>query len=673
MKIKGKQARRILAISLCLVLTWNLLQTTGFIQDFYTVMAATTAQITPGMTNVNVRQGPSTSDRILTKVQGGQALTVLDQPNSQWYHVQFTQGGTAYTGYVHADYVSIINTGTPDPGPSGDSDFESYLTAQGFPETYKPYLRSLHAKHPEWKFVAMQTGLDWNTVIENERNKPGQIKNLIWTSGSAPHYNWRETEVGYSWVADTWYPYDGTNWFAASRDIVAYYMDPRGYLDETYIFAFEQLSYDPAIHNQAGVEAILAGTFMANACPVNDNRTYSAILMEAAAAYNVSPYHLASRMRQEMGTTAGVNATGTSPNYPGIFNFFNVGSVDSAGGGAVNKGLAWASISGSYGRPWNSAYKAIMGGSQFIGSSYINRGQDTLYTQKFNVTSTGTYGHQYMTNVQAPSTESSSICRAYKANGLINSALVFKIPVYLNMPEGTAGKPADSGSPNNWLRSLEVSGYALTPSFDGGVIEYSLIVGNETGSVNVTAAAVNGNARIQGTGTISLSVGTNRIPITVTAQNGSIRTYNLTIVRKDSGGGVPGVTTKFHIEGNRLSGIGAGMNADAVAAGITGGNVTVYHSDGTTINAGTVGTGNIVTVSDGTSTVSYTVIIYGDVLGNGSIGVGDLVVTKKSLLGLGQLSSAQTTAADVDRDGDVTIRDLVMIKKHILGQQSLLQ
>lgn len=673
MKIKGKQDRRILAISLCLVLTWNLLQTTGFIQDFYTVMAATTAQITPGMTNVNVRQGPSTSDRILTKVQGGQALTVLDQPNSQWYHVQFTQGGTAYTGYVHADYVSIINTGTPDPGSSGDSDFESYLSAQGFPETYKPYLRSLHAKHPEWKFVAMQTGLDWNTVIENERNKPGQIKNLIWTSGSAPHYNWRETEVGYSWVADTWYPYDGTNWFAASRDIVAYYMDPRGYLDETYIFAFEQLSYDPAIHNQAGVEAILAGTFMANACPVNDNRTYSAILMEAAAAYNVSPYHLASRMRQEMGTTAGVNATGTSPNYPGIFNFFNVGSVDSAGGGAVNKGLAWASISGSYGRPWNSAYKAIMGGSQFIGSSYINRGQDTLYTQKFNVTSTGTYGHQYMTNVQAPSTESSSICRAYKANGLINSALVFKIPVYLNMPEGTAGKPADSGSPNNWLRSLEVSGYALTPSFDGGVIEYSLIVGNETGSVNVTAAAVNGNARIQGTGTISLSVGTNRIPITVTAQNGSIRTYNLTIVRKDSGGGVPGVTTKFHIEGNRLSGIGAGMNADAVAAGITGGNVTVYHSDGTTINAGTVGTGNIVTVSDGTSTVSYTVIIYGDVLGNGSIGVGDLVVTKKSLLGLGQLSSAQTTAADVDRDGDVTIRDLVMIKKHILGQQSLLQ
>lgn len=673
MKIKGKQARRILAISLCLVLTWNLLQTTGFIQDFYTVMAATTAQITPGMTNVNVRQGPSTLDRILTKVQGGQALTVLDQPNSQWYHVQFTQGGTAYTGYVHADYVSIINTGTPDPGPSGDSDFESYLSAQGFPETYKPYLRSLHAKHPEWKFVAMQTGLDWNTVIENERNKPGQIKNLIWTSGSAPHYNWRETEVGYSWVADTWYPYDGTNWFAASRDIVAYYMDPRGYLDETYIFAFEQLSYDPAIHNQAGVEAILAGTFMANACPVNDNRTYSAILMEAAAAYNVSPYHLASRMRQEMGTTAGENATGTSPNYPGIFNFFNVGSVDSADGGAVNKGLAWASISGSYGRPWNSAYKAIMGGSQFIGSSYINRGQDTLYTQKFNVTSTGTYGHQYMTNVQAPSTESSSICRAYKANGLINSALVFKIPVYLNMPEGTAGKPADSGSPNNWLRSLEVSGYALTPSFDGGVIEYSLIVGNETGSVNVTAAAVNGNARIQGTGTISLSVGTNRIPITVTAQNGSIRTYNLTIVRKDSGGGVPGVTTKFHIEGNRLSGIGAGMNADAVAAGITGGNVTVYHSDGTTINAGTVGTGNIVTVSDGTSTVSYTVIIYGDVLGNGSIGVGDLVVTKKSLLGLGQLSSAQTTAADVDRDGDVTIRDLVMIKKHILGQQSLLQ
>lgn len=669
MKIKGKRIGRLLAIGLCVILAMNMLQAAGFSKGIYTVMAETAAQVTPGSTNVNVRQGPGTSYAVVTKVQGGQPLTILDQPNGSWYHVSFTQNGTAYTGYIHSNYVSVIYT--------ADADFETYLASQGFPESYKPYLRDLHAKHSEWKFVAVQTGLDWNTVIENERNKQGQIKNLIWTSGSVPRYNWRETEVGYDWTTDIWYPYDGTNWFAASRDIVAYYMDPRGYLDETYIFAFEQLSYDPAVHTQAGVEAVLAGTFMANSCPVNDTRTYSAILMEAAAAYSVSPYHLASRMRQEMGATAGVNATGTSQNYPGIFNFFNVGSVDSAGGGAVNKGLAWASISGSYGRPWNSAYKAIMGGSEFIGSSYINRGQDTLYTQKFNVTNLASlYGHQYMTNVQAPSTESASISRAYAENGLINSALVFKIPVYQNMPEGTIGRPADSGNPNNWLRGLEVSGYALTPTFNGGVTEYSLIVGNETGSVNVTAAAVNGNASIQGTGTIPLAVGTNQIPITVTAQNGSVRTYTLTIIRKDSAGGipdVPGINTVYRIEGSSLSGIGTGTDAAALAAGITGGSVTVYHADGTTVNTGVVGTGNIVTVSNGTSTASYTVIIYGDVIGNGTIGVGDLVLTKKYLLSLGQLSDSQTAAADVDRDGNVTIRDLVTIKKHILGQQILSQ
>ena len=51
---------------------------------------------------------------------------------------------------------------------SHDADFEASLNAQGFPESYKNSLRQLHAKHPQWRFEAQQTGLDWNTVIQNE-------------------------------------------------------------------------------------------------------------------------------------------------------------------------------------------------------------------------------------------------------------------------------------------------------------------------------------------------------------------------------------------------------------------------------------------------------------------------------------------------------------------------
>lgn len=681
MQIKNR-GKKWLAVLLSIVIAVSVSQTGYFSGKSNVVMAATLAQVIPGTTNLNVREAASTSSNRVTQIQGGQMMTVLDQPNSQWYHVSFTKDGTSesYTGYVHADFVRIVNSEASNPT---DTDFEAYMTAQGFPESYKPYLRELHSLHPNWKFTAVQTGLDWNTVIENERNKQGQIKNLIQGTSSAPHYNWRETEVGYNWATDTWSPYDGTTWFAASEEIVAYYIDPRTYMDEMYIFAFEQLSYDSSIHGVSGVEAILVGTFMYNSCPEGESRKFSDEIMEAAATYNVSPYHLASRMRQEMGTTAGVNATGQSPNYPGIFNFFNVGSVDSAGGGAVNKGLAWASLTGSYGRPWNSAYKAIMGGAQFVGASYINRGQDTLYTQKFNVTyRDNLFGHQYMTNVQAPASEARTIYNAYRSNGLINAALVFKIPVYNNMPAQAVTKPADSGSPNHWLSSLTVSGCTLTPSFSGGTTEYSIIVGNEISSVTVSATTVNSKASISGTGTVNLSVGTNTVPITVTAQNGDKRTYTITIVRKDSNGNMSGgtentptISTNYKVDNNQISGITVGTDVQTLLSGITtnGGTVSVYQADGVTAKTGTVGTGDIVRVTNGSATINFTVIIYGDVSGDGIINALDLLKVQKHLIGASPLSGAYLEAANVKKSGSVSALDLLKIQKQIIGSAPIQQ
>lgn len=675
MKECGRYKNRIRAYGLSLMLAVSLFMAGLEIQTGNISMAETMAQITPGLTNVNVRQSATTSSAVLTQVNGGQSLTILDSPNPEWHHVRFTKNNTTYIGYIYAQYVSILSGGTG--GGISDGDFEAALAAQGFPESYKPFLRELHTLHPEWKFVAVQTGLSWETVLENERNKQGQIKNLINGIASAPHYNWRETQVGYNWATDTWSPYDGTTWFAASKDILAYYMDPRNYLYETYVFAFEQLSYDSSVHNAAGVEAILANSFMWNSCPRGESKKFSAEIMEAAAAYNVSPYHLASRMRQEMGTTAGVNATGTSSNYPGIFNFFNVGSVDSAGGGAVNKGLAWAAQSGFYGRPWNSAYKAIMGGAQFLGASYINRGQDTLYTQKFNVTyRDNLYGHQYMTNIQAPSTEARSMFNAYRANGLINSALVFKIPVYTNMPETPVPKPADSGSPNNWLRSFSISGYSLTPSFQGGTTEYSLIVENGVGSIQISAAPVHSAAKITGTGTISLSVGTNVIPVTVTAQNGSTRTYTLTVIRKgENTASVPDVNTKYRINGSMISGIA--LNTDIAALksglGVPENTVTVYRADGTVLTNGNIGTGCIVEISGGTAPVRYTIVIYGDMSGDGAVTALDLLRIQKHLIGSGPLSGVYLEAANVKHSGSVSALDLLKVQKYLIGAAPIQQ
>lgn len=671
--------KRIVTIFLSVLMLMNLIQMSHIVLFSYCASAEQTAQVTLGVTDLNVRQQPSASSQVLTQIQGGQALTILDQPNSSWYHVTFTKNGTTYTGYVSADYVTVTDSSAEY---SSDADFEAYLTAQGFPESYKPYLRELHALHPEWKFVALQTGLNWNTVIANEINQQGQIKNLVQGTSSAPHYNWRETSVGYNWATDTWSAYDGTTWFAASQALVEYYMDPRTYLSENYIFAFEQLSYDSSIHTASGVEAILSGTFMYNSYPTGESKKYSAILMEAAAAYNVSPYHLASRMKQEMGTTAGVSATGTSTTYPGIFNFFNIGATDSAGGGAVNNGLAWASTGSTYGRPWTTAYKAIMGGSQYVGASYINRGQDTLYTQKFNVTyQDSLYSHQYMSNIQAPATEALSMYKAYSANGLLDSALVFKIPVYTNMPDSAVTKPADSGSPNNWLKSLTVSGYSLTPTFAGGTTSYSLIVDYTVTSVSVSASTVNSAAKISGTGTKSLAVGTNTIPITVTAQNGTTRTYTLTIVRKDSSGnassatGTPNYTSTYTVSASQITGVAPATTAAAFTSNFTvsGYTVTVYNADGATVNTGVVGTGNIIKVTNGSQSYSYTVIIYGDVSGDGAITALDLLKIQKHIIGASSLSGAYLEAANVKQSGQVSALDLLKVQKHIIGAASIQQ
>ncbi len=88
--------------------------------------------------------------------------------------------------------------------------------------------------------------------------------------------------------------------------------------------------------------------------------------------------------------------------------------------------------------PWNSKEKAITGGAIFIGSSYINAGQNTIYLQKFDVKG---FWHQYMTNVLAPYSESKSIYNGYSKSGLIDSAMSFIIPVYENMPEDISQSP----------------------------------------------------------------------------------------------------------------------------------------------------------------------------------------------------------------------------------------
>ena len=57
-------------------------------------------------------------------------------------------------------------------------------------------------------------------------------------------------------------PKDNGSWYCASPKAVSYYMDTRNWLNDSYIFSFETLSFNSNAHSVEGVQAIISGTFM---------------------------------------------------------------------------------------------------------------------------------------------------------------------------------------------------------------------------------------------------------------------------------------------------------------------------------------------------------------------------------------------------------------------------
>lgn len=591
--------------------------------------------------SLNVRSGPGTGYSQVAKLAQGTSVTVIGESNDSdgklWYQIRFSGSGAAgTTGYALSTYVRFPVTYTHDP------DFESYLNAQGFPDSYKDGLRQLHAQYPGWVFIAQQTGLDWNTVIENETILGRSLihKNSI--------SSYKSIEDGaYDWDNGVWTGFDGSTWVAASDDLVRYYMDPRNFLDDVYIFQFLSQQYDASIHTREGLEGMLKGTFMQYDAPAGGNSgdggsnaaepdhsaiqpssgviiapsgnsgadgnsghnsggpggetgrdnvsleaphasisrrettivatsygpgvvgegpggsvtggdpnagfsvtgsvSYADIIMNAASQSGVNPYVLAAMLIQEQGRQGKSGLiSGTYSGYEGYYNYFNIGAYQSDNMSAVERGLWYASRSDNYGRPWNTPEKAIAGGAQFYGSTYVNAGQDTFYLKKYNVQGSNMYKHQYMTNVDAAAAEASLFAEAYSSD-LRNTALRFKIPVYVNMPETACAKPTGDGSPNNKLRELGVEGFTLTPTYHRDTVSYDLIVDHTVASVNVYAGAIDSAATVNGQGTVQLESGGNDITISVTAQNGSVREYIIHVVRQNDGptynsgsGGSPG-------------------------------------------------------------------------------------------------------------------------------------
>ena len=477
---------------------------------------------------LNVRSGAGTGYSKTGTVSYGDSLTILsettDSSGAKWYKISCGN----VTGYVSAAYVQLTSSGSQG---SSDADFESYMTKQGFPESYKPYLRTLHEQHPKWIFTAQKLGVDWNTALKEECVVG---RNLVHSSALA---SWKSMEKGaYDFNGGYWYGLDGS-WVAASKEIIMYYMDPRNFLNDTYIFMFENQSYNSSYQTESGVKTILADTFMSGSytCPDTKKKyTYSQTFIDAAKKSGVSPYHLASRCRNEQGVNGAPQSLGTVKGYKNYFNFFDIQAYATSTMTAAEMGCRYAKTTNpTYLLPWTNQYKSIVGGSIFLGTGYITKGQDTLYLQKFDMVDggNGLYYHQYMTCVFGQANEAISLKNAYSQD-ILNSAMEFKIPVYNNMPDKLCPKPTSSGDNNNYLNSLSVSGTSISPKFDKFTTSYTATVKAEISSVTINANPLGKSAKVSGKGKVSLKTGENTIKVTCTAASGVKRTYTIKITRK---------------------------------------------------------------------------------------------------------------------------------------------
>lgn len=749
---------------------------------FGSISAYAAGAATVKASTLNVRGGAGTGHQRLGELTRGASVTVLEELRGEdgkdWVKIGF-QGGE---GYVQRSYLRMAVSYTRDEA------FESSLSAEGFPETYKERLREIHAQYPNWVFRADNTGLSWEEVISNE----GVVgRNLVYTGSKS---SWKSTAAGaFDWAGNYWPGFDSSAWVAASEGVLRYYMDPRNFLDSSYVFQFLTQSYDAGTQTAGGVETLAKGTFIegrysgssqtdgsegvsgpgaeqsssgaetgstenggaaaaqsavgvtaaapgedaaagnaeaaqmaaspqsaeaaqtaispqsteaaqtaggiktaqmavgaapaenagsaesANAAEVtgvlsgapqnryNDSakqyseektteaRTsqeaaaafsyalpetdknfslhvtanavvgrgsrsvnvtdpvvggsststsegatsgnsasgsgpaadYIDIIMEAAAQSGVNPYVLASMIIQEQGSKGSSGLiSGKNATYPGIYNFFNVQAYSDGSMSATTRGLWWASQSGSYGRPWDSIRKAIVGGAQYYGENFIRSGQDTFYLKKFNVTSKNRYQHQYMTNVEGAASEGFKLGEAYNAE-LKKTALVFRIPVYSGMPDTPAELPSGDGNPNNKLSMLSAEGFSLTPSFSMDTFTYDLIVDPSVNAVTLQAKTIDSGASVEGSGRVELSGEQTAASVKVRAANGDLREYVITISKRNGGqrGGAA--------EAVQQSGDTSGPGGDASAAEGSVQSDNADSGDQTALDGVSVGSGNV--------------------------------------------------------------------------------
>ncbi len=288
---------------------------------------------------------------------------------------------------------------------------------------YKDKIDALKKAHPNWVFKIMYTELDWNQTITSEAS----------FSGSSPYSlisyhtgEWIDPVLGYK-------AFDNGSWYHPSNEAIAYYMDPRNWLnDNGYLLQFLEIGTYPNSTDQQILSA-LKGSFL-------DNLDYAKAINAACRNKGANPYYIIARIIQEQGMSGSGTINMNGGDGKKYFNVFNINASGNSSSTIIANALSYAKKKG-----WDTLQKSLEGGIDEIFSSWLSCKQDTMYLNKFDVEAKGgTLTHQYMQNIEAPKSESMSMYNKLKDTGILNNSLTFVIPVFKNMPSYASPEPSSS-------------------------------------------------------------------------------------------------------------------------------------------------------------------------------------------------------------------------------------
>lgn len=611
---------------------------------------------------LNVRTGPGTNNGIIKNLSYG---TIVEYASDEtysgkgcsdpWIKIYYSGDNS---GYVCSSYVEDYATVETNDG-TATTDCQKKMQSLGFPSSYWDDLCVIKSKYPNWVFIPEFTHLDFNAAVrEQNTDRKAMIQSLNTASQGYLETNY----LSYDYLADKFIVKEGSNWYNANKRTIAYYLDPRNFLDETNIFMFEKLSFSPAYQTEDAIRSVLLGT---------DISAKASVIYNAGSTYNVNAIYIASRIRLETGGNYANYSLAGNPagGYAHIYNPYNIGAFTGAG-----DGLVWAAGNRGHLTPWTDLDTAIKGGASYISGSYIGKGQDTTYFQKFNTASYSSYtahAHQYQTNIAAPKSEAATTYKSYRTNGMLGTvSFGFTIPVYENMPSAKSSLPP-AGNPNNHLKDLAVNGKTLQ-GFRHDNFEYTYLVPTGLSSVNVTASVINSRAKVTGTGKTPLNGSETTITISVTAENGEVQDYKINVIGSDSAEiSVDVILENMDVAiSDNLILYGAGKSVESLISDVNGTSSTAVVSVSGK-SSGNLATGDEITIVNNNDKKTLTVVIKGDPSGDGNIDISDLLKIQKYVLGYSDLAGSYLKAADTNNDGIVDIIDLLKIQKHILGYASI--